>query len=76
MEAGTVRLVGTDRDRIVSEAARLLENPDAYARMSRAVNPYGDGHSASRIVSALVEEASERQTDRKTEPAPVLVERR
>ncbi len=53
VEAGTVRLVGTVRERIVAEAARLLENETAYQAMARAVNPYGDGHAAERIVEAL-----------------------
>jgi len=52
--AGTVRLVGTDRDRIVSEATRLLDDEAAHAEMSRAVNPYGDGQAAERIVGSLV----------------------
>lgn len=53
LEAGTVRLVGTDVARIVGEASRLLDDPDAYAQMQRAHNPYGDGRAASRIVDAL-----------------------
>lgn len=53
--AGTVRVVGTDAERILGEAVRLLENSDEYARMARAVNPYGDGHAAERICQALVE---------------------
>ncbi len=52
--AGTVRLVGTDTDRIVSEARRLLDDPQAHAAMAHAVNPYGDGHAAERIVAALL----------------------
>ena len=51
--AGTALLVGTDPDRIVEEANRLLTDRAAYEAMSRAVNPYGDGHSAARIVSIL-----------------------
>jgi len=58
VEAGTVRLVGTDPDRIVAEAIRLLDDPSAYAAMSRAHNPYGDGHAAERIVRELVREAA------------------
>jgi UDP-N-acetylglucosamine 2-epimerase (non-hydrolysing) len=50
VEAGTVRLVGTDRDAIVREASLLLTDPDAHARMAHAHNPYGDGHAAERIV--------------------------
>jgi UDP-N-acetylglucosamine 2-epimerase (non-hydrolysing) len=55
IEAGTARLVGTNVDRIVSETARLLGDPDAYAAMARAVNPFGDGHAAERIVAALLD---------------------
>jgi UDP-N-acetylglucosamine 2-epimerase (non-hydrolysing) len=51
--AGTLELVGTDPDRIVVAATRLLTNPAAYDAMARADNPYGDGHSAPRIVAAL-----------------------
>jgi len=51
--AGTVRIVGTDRGRIVDETMRLLENNLAYSQMAHAVNPYGDGFAAERIVSAL-----------------------
>ncbi|MGC9084195.1 MAG: sugar transferase [Anaerolineae bacterium] len=56
-EAGTVRVVGTDRQRIVAETVRLLEDRAAYRRMAQAVNPYGDGHAAERIVAALVPDA-------------------
>lgn len=51
--AGTVRLVGTDEDRIVAEAERLLDDAGAYAAMARAHNPYGDGQAAGRIVATL-----------------------
>ncbi len=51
--AGTVRLVGTDRTRIVESAAELLAEPAAYRRMSEAVNPYGDGKACERILQAL-----------------------
>lgn len=54
VEAGTVRVVGTDRERIVAETVRLLEDTVAYQQMARAVNPYGDGHAAERIAEALV----------------------
>lgn len=53
VEAGTVKLVGTDSARIVGEAARLLDDARAYARMSRAHNPYGDGRASARIVEEL-----------------------
>lgn len=51
--AGTARLVGTDRARIVAETARLFEDADAHARMVQAKNPYGDGQAAGRIVAVL-----------------------
>lgn len=54
VDAGTVSLVGTDANAIVREATRLLDDDAAYARMSRAHNPYGDGHAAARI-AALVQ---------------------
>ena len=53
LEAGTVKLVGTDYDKIVSEVSSLLDNTEYYKRMSLAVNPYGDGHACRRIVDAL-----------------------
>ena len=53
--AGTVRLVGTDFDRITSAVSTLLDDPAAYARMSQAINPYGDGHACERIARALQE---------------------
>ncbi len=56
VQAGTVRLVGTDRARIVAEAAGLLDDQAEYERMARAVNPYGDGHAAERIVRAVLEQ--------------------
>ncbi len=52
VEAGTVKLVGTDRNRIVSEAVRLLEDSEAYQSMARVHNPYGDGHASRRILDA------------------------
>lgn len=53
LDAGTVKLVGTDHDLIVSEVSRLLDDQAYYDQMSRAVNPYGDGKACSRIVRAL-----------------------
>ena len=55
IEAGVARLVGTQRERIVAETARLLRDPVARAAMVTQVNPYGDGKAASRIVSILLE---------------------
>jgi UDP-N-acetylglucosamine 2-epimerase (non-hydrolysing) len=52
--AGTLKLVGTETRRIVEEAQRLLDHPAAYAKMSKAVNPYGDGHAAEKIIQVLV----------------------
>jgi len=53
LEAGTVKLVGTDHDLIVNEVSRLLEDQSYYDKMSKAVNPYGDGLACGRIVEAL-----------------------
>lgn len=53
VEAGTAKLVGTDADKIVSECARLLDDEQAYSAMAKAHNPFGDGHSAGRIIEAL-----------------------
>lgn len=53
IDAGTVRLVGTDSQRIVDEVTRLLRDEEEYQRMSRAHNPYGDGRACERILSAL-----------------------
>jgi len=55
VEAGTVKLVGTDTSRIVRETTTLLDCPDEYERMSRIHNPYGDGHASERIEAALRE---------------------
>jgi len=56
IEAGVARLVGTDRGRIVAAASELLTSPAAYAAMSRAVNPYGDGRAGERIAAILTGE--------------------
>lgn len=53
LEAGTVKLVGTDYEKIVSEVSRLLDDVTYYDTMSKAVNPYGDGLACGRIVNAL-----------------------
>lgn len=53
VEAGTVKLVGTDCSKIIQEVQLLLENPSYYQIMSKAVNPYGDGHACEKIVNAL-----------------------
>ena len=54
LEAGTVKLVGTDYNKIVSEVSALLDNQEYYDRMSKAVNPYGDGKACERIVQNLI----------------------
>jgi UDP-N-acetylglucosamine 2-epimerase (non-hydrolysing) len=54
VQAGSLKLVGTDVITIVDEATRLLDNPAEYARMAKAVNPFGDGHAAEKIVQALL----------------------
>lgn len=53
LSAGTVHLVGTDYDRIVGDVSQLLDDRAAYERMSRAVNPYGDGLASKRIIEVL-----------------------
>ena len=53
VDAGTVKLVGTDRQAIVDNVAKLLEDPQAYESMSRAHNPYGDGKAIERHIQAL-----------------------
>ncbi|MBP5339495.1 MAG: UDP-N-acetylglucosamine 2-epimerase (non-hydrolyzing) [Prevotella sp.] len=54
LESGTVHLVGTDYNKIMSEVSTLLDNAEAYQRMSQAVNPYGDGRASQRIIQALI----------------------
>jgi UDP-N-acetylglucosamine 2-epimerase len=54
VEAGTVRLVGTDKERILAEVGRVLTDRAAYAAMGEAHNPYGDGRASSRITAALL----------------------
>ncbi|MCM1332076.1 MAG: UDP-N-acetylglucosamine 2-epimerase (non-hydrolyzing) [Bacteroides sp.] len=55
VEAGTVKLVGTDYDKIISTVSTLIDDNSVYQSMSRAVNPYGDGKAAGRIVKILSE---------------------
>lgn len=54
LEAGTVKLVGTDYDKIVNEVSHLLEDEEAYNMMSKAINPYGDGSACERIVDFMI----------------------
>ena len=60
LKSGTVHLVGTNHDLIVNEVSTLLDDPVAYEKMSKAVNPYGDGKACSRIVRVLNGEAVDR----------------
>ncbi len=60
LKSGTVHLVGTNHDLIVNEVSTLLDDASAYERMSKAVNPYGDGKACNRIVRALRGENVER----------------
>lgn len=57
VEAGTVRVVGTNAETIVEETLHLLSDTEAYQGMAQAVNPYGDGRAAERIVARLLQEA-------------------
>lgn len=54
LEAGTVKLVGTDYNKIVTEVSQLLDDPATYEKMSKAVNPYGDGMACGRILSQII----------------------
>lgn len=54
VDAGTVKLIGTDSDKVFNEAALLLTDEQEYDRMAKATNPYGDGRAAARIISALL----------------------
>ena len=57
--AGTLKLVGTDEKTIYEETKKLLNDPKAYEKMSKASNPYGDGKASERIVNALIERFSQ-----------------
>ena len=56
VDAGTVKLVGADSDRIIAEVSRLLDETDYYNEMAKAVNPYGDGKAAPKIVKIISEQ--------------------
>lgn len=60
LSSGTVRLVGTDYDRIMNEVSTLLDDSEAYAKMSQAVNPYGDGQACRRIADVLAGKKTDR----------------
>ena len=59
IEAGTLKLTGTDEEVIYRETKRLLTDPEEYNSMSHASNPYGDGHASERIVDAIIEKFSD-----------------
>ena len=52
--AGTAKLAGVEKDMIVKLASELLDSPEAYAKMAKAVNTYGDGHASARIADAIL----------------------
>ena len=54
LEAGTVKLVGTDYGKIVGEISLLLDDKEAYEKMARSANPYGDGKACERIVKSFL----------------------
>ena len=54
VEYGTVKLVGTDKEKIIREGNELINNKEAYEKMSKAVNPYGDGKASERICDAIM----------------------
>lgn len=54
VEAGTVKVIGTDEENVYKIASELINNEDAYSKMANAVNPYGDGHASRRIVDAIL----------------------
>ena len=60
VEYGTVKLVGTDTQKIVEEVQKLLDNQDEYKKMSEAVNPYGDGLASKRIVEIIAKEFADK----------------
>ncbi len=60
VEAGVLKLVGSNTGRILAEARRLLEDETAYRSMANAANPFGDGHAAERIVAALLERGAKK----------------
>ena len=70
VKAGTCRLVGTDESEIVAAAVNLLTKPEEYAMMANAINPYGDGRAAPRIVEALLRAHSEQESQRSLGSGP------
>ena len=70
VDAGTAKLIGTHREDIVHEASRLLSDDNAYAAMSHAANPYGDGKACERIAQALLHWAGRAARPADFHPAP------
>ena len=70
VSAGTARLVGTNERRIVEETEHLLDDPQAYRRMARPHNPYGDGRASERIANALASRMAESAEIRMEDPVP------
>jgi UDP-N-acetylglucosamine 2-epimerase (non-hydrolysing) len=68
VSAGTVKLVGTSKEHIINETTRLLEDAAAYATMSRAHNPYGDGRACARIVEHMAMTVSKQADERQKVP--------
>jgi UDP-N-acetylglucosamine 2-epimerase (non-hydrolysing) len=64
VDTGALRLVGTDRGRIVAESCRLLDDRSEYAQMAHARNPFGDGHAAERIVASLLQNEEKASPER------------
>ncbi len=58
VDAGTVKIAGVEEDNIYNMAKTLLTKPEEYAKMAKAINPYGDGHASERIVDAIIEKYS------------------
>ncbi len=61
ISAGTVKLVGTDYNKIVQETSLLLEDSSVYEAMAKAINPYGDGHACERIVDVIKRKSRQKQ---------------
>ncbi len=60
IDAGTVKIAGVDKENIFSMTEELLNDKDAYDKMAKAVNPYGDGHASERIVKAIIDKFEEK----------------
>lgn len=73
VQAGVVELVGTDADRIVARAQRLLDDPQAYRGMAQGSSPYGDGHAAARIERVLLQAFAPADAAEAALPIPALV---